>query len=504
MGASSYSYFFPSGIFCPNNYGDCSYAHSVLQSLLMHPLMKIEYEYFSNLIHSCNLNNNRFRLTKELLNIYKTINKNQPANSNNIIESYLTIANENIKSLGNNYKFKEKDPFHFMLYFLQFLHLELNFSRNNFDDKRLNNLSLADKRQENMMRNIFFEYLNECHNNSVVFIYFTNYEENTYKCKNCGEYYDFSLHNIYEINLSKLYFIKNGINNSNKSLINLDDCFNYYCNAYAECLFCKQNVILNKTIYNGKSIIIRFKRENFTNKCDVDFPLQFDISDYSFYSKSNYQQTFYVLKACISRTKEGKYFADINIGAETNSGKWVRYLDSQAIKLDSSNDIKIFEPQILIYVLKNLERNNNNYNYNNNNNPGTNINNNANKLINFNNKESGAYFFQNFHNNINNSNNNNNSINNNNNINYTQNNSSLYQNNFNNSNNFNIQNNNNIMLNSPNMNANLYNNPSQNPNQNQNNFYFNNFNNPINNNSDSQNFNCNSLLNHNKINNQFN
>ena len=278
-------------------------------------------------------------------------------------------------------------------------------------------------------------------------------------------------------------------------------CFNYYCNAYAECLFCKQNVILNKTIYNGKSIIIRFKRVNFTNKCDVDFPLQFDISDFSFYYKSNYEKTFYVLKACISRTKEGKYFADINIGAETNSGKWVRYLDSQAIKLDSSNDIKIFEPQILIYVLKNLERNNNNYNYNNNN-PGININNNANKLINFNNKESGAYFFQNFHNNINNSNNNN-SINNNN-INYTQNNSSLYQNNFNNSNNFNIQNNNNIMLNSPNMNANLYNNPSQNPNQNQNNFYFNNFNNPINNNSDSQNFNCNSLLNHNKINNQFN
>ena len=501
MGASSYSYFFPSGIFCPNNYGDCSYAHSVLQSLLMHPLMKIEYEYFSNLIHSCNLNNNRFRLTKELLNIYKTINKNQPANSSNIINSYSTIANENIESLGNNYKFKEKDPFHFMLYFLQFLHLELNFSRNKFNVKRLDFLSLADKRQENMMRNIFFEYLNECHNNSVVFIYFTNYEENTYKCKNCGEYYDFSLHNIYEMNLNKFYFIKNGNNNSNKFLINLDDCFNYYCNDHDDCLFCKQHVILNKTIYNGKSIIIRFKRENFTNKCDVDFPLQFDISDFSFYYKSNYEKTFYVLKACISRTKEGKYFADINIGAETNSGKWVRYLDSQAIKLDSSNDIKIFEPQILIYVLKNLERNNNNYNYNNNN-PGININNNANKLINFNNKESGAYFFQNFHNNINNSNNNN-SINNNN-INYTQNNSSLYQNNFNNSNNLNIQNNNNIMLNSPNMNANLYNNPSQNPNQNQNNFYFNNFNNPINNNSDSQNFNCNSLLNHNKINNQFN
>ena len=385
-----------------------------------------------------------------------------------------------------------------MLYFLQILHFEVNFSRNNVNVKRLDFLSLADKRQENMMRNIFFEYLNECHNNSVVFRYFTNYGENTYKCKNCGEYYDFSLHNIYEMNLNKFYFIKNGNNNSNKSLINLDDCFNYYCNAYAECLFCKQNVILNKTIYNGKSIIIRFKRENFTNKCDVDFPLQFDISDFSFYYKSNYEKTFYVLKACISRTKEGKYFADINIGAETNSGKWVRYLDSQAIKLDSSNDIKIFEPQILIYVLKNLERNNNNYNYNNNN-PGININNNANKLINFNNKESGAYFFQNFHNNINNSNNNN-SINNNNNINYTQNNSSLYQNNFNNSNNLNIQNNNNnIMLNSPNMNANLYNNPSQNPNQNQNNFYFNNLNNPINNNSDSQNFNCNSLLNHNKI-----
>ena len=248
MGASSHSYFFPSGIFNPNN-GDCSYAHSVLQSLLMHPLMKIEYEYFSNLIHSCNLNNNRFRLTKELLNIYNKINENQPANSRKIIDSYLKIANENIQSFGNNYKFTEKDPFHFMLYFLQFLHLELNFSRNNFDDKRLNNLSLADKRQENTMRNIFFEYLNECHNNSVVFRYFTNYEENTYKCKNCGEYYDFSLHNIYEMNLNKFYFIKNGNNNSNKFLINLDDCFNYYCNDHDDCLFCKQHVILHKTIY---------------------------------------------------------------------------------------------------------------------------------------------------------------------------------------------------------------------------------------------------------------
>ena len=65
--------------------------------------MKIEYEYFSNLIHSCNLNNNRFRLTKELLNIYKTINKNQPANSSNIINSYLKIADENIESLGNSF-----------------------------------------------------------------------------------------------------------------------------------------------------------------------------------------------------------------------------------------------------------------------------------------------------------------------------------------------------------------------------------------------------------------
>ena len=118
MGASSY--FFPSGIFCSNDYGDCSYAHSVLQSLLMHPLMKIEYEYFSNLIHSCNLNNNRFRLTKELLNIYKTINKNQPANSSNIINSYLKIANENIQSFGNNYKLKKKILFILCFIFCSF------------------------------------------------------------------------------------------------------------------------------------------------------------------------------------------------------------------------------------------------------------------------------------------------------------------------------------------------------------------------------------------------
>ena len=118
MGASSY--FFPSGIFSPNNYGDCSYAHSVLQSLLMHPLMKIEYEYFYNLIHSCNLNNNRFRLTKELLNIYNKINENQPANSRKIIDSYLKIANENIQSFGNNYKLKKKILFILCFIFCRF------------------------------------------------------------------------------------------------------------------------------------------------------------------------------------------------------------------------------------------------------------------------------------------------------------------------------------------------------------------------------------------------
>ena len=504
MGAAAY--YIPSGISSFNNYDDYSYAHSVLQSLLMHPLMKFESEFFSNLLKSNNMNSNRFRLTSELLNIYNKINKRQPADSSKIIGLYFAIANEKIESLGDN-KFNINDPFYFLYYLLHFLHMELNFSRKNFDTNRLENLTLADKKQENMMQNIFFEFLNEYHNNSVIFRYFTNFEENLYNCPQCGNYYDFNLHNIFVMNLSKID--KNDNNNSNKCLINLDDCFNYYCNDFKiKCLFCnKYNLIQYKKIYNGTSLIIRFKRQKFTNKCDVDFPLHFDMSKYSFYSNSNFENTFYVLKSCISLTNEKKYCADINVSAETNSGKWIRYIDSKVIELDSSNDIKIYEPQILIYVLKSLEKKNNN-NYNNN--AGQNNNNNASNLIHFDQQDTGVIFLNNFkNNNFNNNFNNNNFTNNNsnNNINYNQNdNNNFYQNNFNN-NNFTAQNYNNIIPNNQSMNANVYN--SQN--QNQNNFNSNSLfyqannqgNNLIYNNNESQNFNSNSLMNNNQINNQF-
>ena len=350
----------PAGFSANINYGDCSYIHSVLQCFLMHPLMK----EINNLFNFNQFNNNRFRLTIEMLKLFKTINKGNIGNSTDIIDLYDKISSENRNILGNDKRYLLKDPYHFLYYFLHFLNLELNFSQGNFDLNLLTNASLRDKKQENLILEIFAEYLLAYHGNSLIFKFFLSSEKNKYLCNNCGTYFDFSINSIFTMFLPQIkdyYYIKN---RHNAQIVTLDDCFDCYCddnNVF--CQYCNSNIKQYKKIYNGKSLIIRFKRKSLGNSCDVSFPYAFDFTKYSGLTDNDIKNKLYVLKSCISfmpfNNNGGKYFADVNVDVNSNSGKWIRYMDSQWKVLNNPDDIKKYEPQILIYELKILEPNNN-------------------------------------------------------------------------------------------------------------------------------------------------
>jgi len=177
---------------------------------------------------------------------------------------------------------------------------------------------------------------------------------------------------MYLPQIKEYYYRKN---RHNAQIVTLDDCFDCYCNDNnVFCQYCNSNIKQYKQIYNGKSLIIRFRRNSLGNSCDVSVPYTFDFTRYSGLTDNDFNNRFYVLKSCISfmpfNNNSGKYLADVNIDVNSNSGKWIRYMDSQVKVLDNPDDIKRYEPQILIYELKILEPNNNfgNQNMNNNHN----------------------------------------------------------------------------------------------------------------------------------------
>ena len=396
MGASSHNNNnFSVGLNSPVNYGDCSYIHSVLQCLLMHPIM----ERAQN-IRIMNPNNKM--LTTEIFHLYNEIKQRRTANSKNIIDLFYKIADEKKDSLGNDCRFAKRDPFHFLFYLLYLLHMELNESPGNFDLNKLLNLPIFIKKMEGTMENMFIEYLNKMHANSVIFKYFFWIEKNLYLCNKCGSYYDFIINHIFSMNIVDIYNYKNRLYpNRVQSKISLDDCFDYYCNyTYIPCEYCNSPINKTKKIFNGKTLIIRFKRNNLGNVNDVDFPNQFNFSKHSGLAVNDNSYNLYVLKSCISFGTIGnnrKYFADINVDVG-NTGKWVRYVDSSIFDL-SDNDITFFEPQLLIYELKNLESNyNNNPNMPNNN--GNIPQNNINKNFQNNNNNNNFNNVQNVNNNF--------------------------------------------------------------------------------------------------------
>ena len=132
------------GINTNQNFGDCSYAHSALQCLLMHPIM-----------NECSLNQqilfnniNRFQLTCEIINLYNSIKQRQTGNSSNFIQLFLNHYNQKISGKITGAGNFQKDPYHFLKYLLILLHSELNQSPKTFDINKFQNLTIEERKNE--------------------------------------------------------------------------------------------------------------------------------------------------------------------------------------------------------------------------------------------------------------------------------------------------------------------------------------------------------------------
>ena len=379
---------FPQGITnnFQNNQLNFSYVHAALQPLCFLDTTK---NLFSFMESNGMRYNNFFPMANELLKIIERVNSGIVPDSQNILfyfgkkylENQMNIVSKNVLA---------SDPFHFLYFLFQFLHLETNMC--NKYDNNLFNQSLNAMRNDDYIYMQFLMFIMKTQN-SIISNDFFNTVRYTYDCQMCGKYYFYGLQNIFRMNIDmiryfrdKAYPMKQGTN------LDLSELFTCYSGGtYNNCRNCGNNRCPRYTriCFPAKTIIISLERKNHSFKNDINILSQIDLEP--FISKKRTAglnlNTIYELKAVISYINfgnQGKYFSICKI-KKNNNQMWVRYIDS-FYQVVQPSDVCIYEPQMLIYEIYNPPQvmgNDMNNNMNNNMFGGSIIGNNNNDYISF-------------------------------------------------------------------------------------------------------------------------
>ena len=377
---------FPQGITnnFQNNQLNFSYAHAALQPLCFLDVTKNLFTFMQN---NGMRYNNFFPMANELLKIIEKVNSGIVPDSQNIIYYYGKKYMENQMNVISK-NVLAPDPFHFLYFLFQFLHLETNMCNrfeNNFFDQSLNAM-----KNDDYIYMQFLLFIMKTQN-SIISNDFFNTVRYTYECQMCGKYFFYSLQNIYRMNIDTIRYFRDSTypmkQGSNLDLSELFIC--YSGGSYNNCRNCGNNKCPRYTriCFPAKALIISLERKNHPFKNDINILPFFDLK--SFISKTRTQglnlNTIYELKAVISYINfgnNGKYFADCKVKINNNS-MWIRYIDSYYLIIQP-NDVCIFEPQILIYEIYNPQQTMG-MNMNNPMNMGTSILGNNDEYISFNN-----------------------------------------------------------------------------------------------------------------------
>ena len=346
---------FPQGITnnFQNNQLNFSYVHAALQPLCFLDTTKNLFSFMEN---NGMRYNNFFPMANELLKIIERVNSGIVPDSQNILfyygkkylENQMNIISKNVLAT---------DPFHFLYFLFQFLHLETNMC--NKYDNTLFNQSLNAMKNDDYIYMQFLMFIMKTQN-SIISNDFFNTVRYTYDCQMCGKYFFYGLQNIYRMNIDTIrYFrdkakpMKQGTN------LDLSELFTCYSGGtYNNCRNCGNNRCPRYTriCFPAKTIIISLERKNHPFKNDINILSHFDLLP--FISKTRTAglnlNTIYELKAVISYINFGnfgKYFSDCKIRINNNQ-IWVRYIDS-FYQIIQPNDVCIYEPQILIYEIYN-------------------------------------------------------------------------------------------------------------------------------------------------------
>ena len=346
---------FPQGITnnFQNNQLNFSYVHAALQPLCFLDTTKNLFSFMEN---NGMRYNNFFPMANELLKIIERVNSGIVPDSQNILfyygkkylENQMNIISKNVLAT---------DPFHFLYFLFQFLHLETNMC--NKYDNTLFNQSLNAMKNDDYIYMQFLMFIMKTQN-SIISNDFFNTVRYTYDCQMCGKYFFYGLQNIYRMNIDTIrYFrdkakpMKQGTN------LDISELFTCYSGGtYNNCRNCGNNRCPRYTriCFPAKTIIISLERKNHPFKNDINILSHFNLGP--FISKTRTAGlnliTTYELKAVISYINfgnQGKYFSDCKIRINNNQ-MWVRYIDS-FYQIIQPNDVCIYEPQILIYEIYN-------------------------------------------------------------------------------------------------------------------------------------------------------
>ena len=349
---------FPQGITnnFQNNQLNFSYAHAALQPLCFLDVTKNLFTFMQN---NSMRYNNFFPMANELLRIIEKVNSGIVPDSQNIIYYYGKKYMENQMNVISK-NVLAPDPFHFLYFLFQFLHLETNMC-NKYENNFFNQ-SLSAMKNDNYIYMQFLLFIMKTQN-SIISNDFFNTVRYTYDCQMCGKYFFYSLQNIYRMNIDTIRYFRDSTYpmklGSNLDLSELFICFSG--GSYSNCRNCGNNKCPRYTriCFPAKALIISLERKNHPFKNDINILPFFDMKP--FISKTRTQglnlNTMYELKAVISYINfgnNGKYFADCKVKINNNS-MWIRYIDSY-YQIIQPNDVCIYEPQILIYEIYNPQQ----------------------------------------------------------------------------------------------------------------------------------------------------
>ena len=357
------------GIFIKKN-EDYSFAHSSLQAL---SCLDCIFNIANNFQIIQLFPNNT--LVKEFLSLlYCLYNKtNQSPTSDAIINNFERLYYNNRNQIKTQ-KVLNHDPFHFLYFLLQFMHIEINNPIEPYYD--LSNLypNIQIQQNDNSMFQIFCDFFQKTQN-SFISDNFYNIEKHTFNCQSCGIYYFYNMKNIIKIEVDKAKFYRNSSFPQKSGYITLYELFDYYFSPNREiCKNCSKvgDEDVKLSIHNNV-IIIHLNRNSHNNNFnnDINFEININMEKYIRNSIGNYE---YSLKSLIAFNGM-KYISICFI-----NNNFYKYIDTEGSQVQYLDGVYQYEPQILIYEKKTNQNFNNqfcnngfnNQNYNNNNNNNNN------------------------------------------------------------------------------------------------------------------------------------
>ena len=176
---------------------DFSYVNSVLQSLSCLDVSKEFIQSFNSFqINSAN------NLTQSVIKLLEALNNRCIGNSQDIINNFKQSYEKNKDKIQSKNVLKE-DPFHFLYFLLQFIHLESNAPKDpNFNIQEFKELSNDNIHNDYNMNNLFWNYYEGTQNSMISQNFFT-IEKCINQCtnQNCGCSFSYGMKNLFKINV---------------------------------------------------------------------------------------------------------------------------------------------------------------------------------------------------------------------------------------------------------------------------------------------------------------